>query len=86
MKWWFPARYVGLRHQHSWFDRRFEGWTDDQIRAWKREQKERLGRMESMSRHQPKYEKIVRLGPMRYGMTVRLANGEKVVHELGRFR
>jgi hypothetical protein len=32
----------------------------------------------------PKYESIVRLGPMRWGMTVRQPNGERTIHELGR--
>jgi hypothetical protein len=32
---------------------------------------------------QPKYEKIVRLGPEHYGMTVRLDDGRVVIHELG---
>jgi hypothetical protein len=34
----------------------------------------------------PKYESSVRLGPMRWGMTVRRADGERVVHELSRVR
>jgi hypothetical protein len=32
---------------------------------------------------QPKYEAIVRLGPMRFGLKTRLPNGEPVVRELG---
>ena len=32
VKWWFPARYFGLRHKNRVFD----GMTDDQIREWKR--------------------------------------------------
>lgn len=34
VKWWFPARWFGIRHQNSFFD----GMTFDQIREWKREQ------------------------------------------------
>ena len=34
VKWWFPARYFGLRHKNHVFD----GMTDDQIREWKRTQ------------------------------------------------
>ena len=34
--------------------------------------------------YQPKYGKIVRLGPMRYGMTVRCDDGRVIIHELGR--
>ena len=79
VKWWFPARYFGIRHKNSWFGTTFKGWTDDQIREWKRDQNEG---MHSIAGHQPKYEKIVRLGPMRFGMTVRLSNGDTVVHEL----
>lgn len=85
VKWWLPARYFrcfGLNHKNSWFENKFKGWSDEQIREWKREQKEIL----SMYRHQPRYETIVRLGQMRYGMTVRHNNGETVVHELGRAR
>jgi hypothetical protein len=33
---------------------------------------------------QPRYEKLVRIAPMRFGMTVELADGGVVVHELGR--
>jgi hypothetical protein len=79
VKWWFPARYFGIRHKNSWFENKFKGWTDDQIREWKREQSEG---MRTMATHQPKYEQIVRLGPMRFGMTVRLQDGSVVVHEL----
>ncbi|HEY7603794.1 MAG TPA: hypothetical protein VH760_05980 [Gaiellaceae bacterium] len=31
---------------------------------------------------QPNYQALVRLGPRRWGMTVRTADGRKVVHEL----
>jgi hypothetical protein len=34
----------------------------------------------------PKYESIVKLGPMRWGMTVRQPNGERTVHEVTRVR
>jgi hypothetical protein len=36
------------------------------------------------SRSAPIYESIVRLGPMRYGLTVRQANGERAIRELAR--
>ncbi len=32
----------------------------------------------------PKYESIVRLGPMRWGMTVRHPDGQLAIHELTR--
>jgi hypothetical protein len=38
VKWWFPARFFGLRHKNSFF----HGMTSSEIRAWKREQ-ERKG-------------------------------------------
>jgi len=81
VKWWFPARYFGIRHKNSWSENKFKGWTDDEIRAWKQEQ---ARRMHSMRAHQPKYEKIVRLGPMRFGMTARLPDGAVAVHEISR--
>jgi hypothetical protein len=34
VKWWFPARFFGIRHKNSFFD----GMTWSEIRAWKREQ------------------------------------------------
>ena len=34
VKWWFPARYFGIRHRNSFFD----GMTTDEIRAWKQQQ------------------------------------------------
>ena len=34
VKWWFPARWVGLQHQ----SRVFDGMSKDQIREWKRRQ------------------------------------------------
>jgi hypothetical protein len=40
--------------------------------------------VDRMVERQPTYESIVRLGPTRFGMTVRLADGTSVVHELGR--
>ena len=51
VKWWLPARRFGIRHKNTWFDTTFKGWSDDQIRAWKREQEHR--------RHQPDYSSIV---------------------------
>jgi hypothetical protein len=76
VKWWFPARWFGIRHENAFFD----GMSTDEVRAWKREQDRNDVELMVV---QPKYEKIVRLGPMRYGMTVRLSDGETVVHELG---
>jgi len=88
VKWWFPARYFGLRHKNTWFDTTFKGWTDDEIRAWKQAQanRQQMSEMTSQSGFvaQPRYEKVVRIGPMRYGLTVRLADGTTAVHELGR--
>ena len=83
MKWWFPARFFGLHHKNT----RLEEWKRSQppgaLEAWKREHDDPTSRMVT----QPRYESIVRLGPMRFGMTVRLANGERTVHELlGRAR
>jgi hypothetical protein len=37
VKWWFPARYFGIRHKNHVFD----GMTRGQIRQWKREQQRR---------------------------------------------
>jgi hypothetical protein len=37
VKWWFPARYFGIRHKNTWFETTFKGWSDEEIRAWKRE-------------------------------------------------
>ena len=37
VKWWFPARYFGLRHNNSFFD----GMTWDEIREWRRQQAEK---------------------------------------------
>jgi hypothetical protein len=41
VKWWFPARYFGIRHKNTWFETTFRGWSDDEIRAWKRERDRR---------------------------------------------
>ena len=76
VKWWFPARWFGIRHKNSFFD----GMTWDEIRRWKREQ-ERKGLYPIVA--QPRYESVVRLGPNRWGLTVRGADGRLVVHELG---
>src|SRR3954453_13835936 len=75
VKWWFPAGWFGIRHKNAFSD----GMTTEEMRAWKQEHEQKG--MSSMV-VQPNYEKIVRLGPMRYGMTVRLANGQTAVHEL----
>jgi hypothetical protein len=34
VKWWFPARSFGIRHENSFFD----GMTMNEIREWKRRQ------------------------------------------------
>jgi hypothetical protein len=77
VKWWFPARYFGLRHKNSFFD----GRSMDEIRAWKEEQAEKG--LYPMWSTQPRYESIVRLGYMRYGLGVRRADGTRAVHEIG---
>ena len=38
VKWWFPARWLGIRHKNSWVEKTFPGWSEDEIRAWKRTQ------------------------------------------------
>ncbi len=86
MKWWFPARWFGIRHKNSFFD----GMTWDEIRAWKQKQ-ERKGLYPMVAQPgyeaQPKYERIVRLGQRRWGLTVRKPDGRLTVHEiLGRPR
>jgi hypothetical protein len=81
VKWWFPARRFNIHHKN----RRLAEWKRSQppgaLKAWKRECEEGVDRMVE---RQPTYESIVRLGPTRFGMTVRLADGTSVVHELGR--
>ncbi len=76
VKWWFPARWFGISHKNAFFD----GMTTDETRTWKQEQ-QRKG-MTSMV-IQPKYESLVRLGRMRYGLTVRNPAGIRVIHEIG---
>lgn len=87
VKWWFPARafrFLGLHHKNT----RLEEWKRSQppgaLAAWKREQGDQTQRAVPLPGYetQPRYEKIVRLGPMRYGMTVKLGNGKTIVHEL----
>jgi hypothetical protein len=34
VKWWFPARWFGIRHKNNVF----AGMTEDEIREWKRRQ------------------------------------------------
>ena len=55
MKWWFPARWFGIRHNNSFFN----GMSRDDIRTWKREQ-ERKGLYPNLS--QPPPRGIDRLG------------------------
>ena len=54
--------------------------STDEIRAWK-EQQARKG-LYPMWSSQPRYESIVRLGYMRYGLSVRRPEGTVVVHEI----
>ena len=37
VKWWFPARWFGIRHKNAFFD----GMTTNEIQAWKEEQERR---------------------------------------------
>jgi hypothetical protein len=39
VKWWFPARFFGIRHAHG--PRR--EWTDAEVAEWKRSQHEQQG-------------------------------------------
>jgi hypothetical protein len=68
VKWWFPARWFGIRHKNSSFD----GMTWDEISEWKRQQEEK-GLYPMVV--QPRYEKIVRLGSSRWGLTVAGSTG-----------
>ena len=36
VKWWFPARLLGIQHKHSWSDTTFVGWSEKDIKEWKR--------------------------------------------------
>ena len=78
VKWWFPARRFGLHHKNT----RLEDWKRSRppgaLEAWKRDQEHRSRNFGA----QPRYERIVRLGPMRYGLTVKRADGTTVVNEL----
>jgi hypothetical protein len=75
VKWWFPARVFGIRHKNNFFER----MTWDEIREWKREQEEK-GLYPMVA--QPRYESIVRLGPRRWGMTVRTPSGDVTTHSI----
>jgi hypothetical protein len=55
--------------------------TMDEIRAWKADQEQKG--FYPMSQVQPKYESVVRLGSMRYGLSVRRADGTRAIQELG---
>jgi hypothetical protein len=79
VKWWFNGRLVGLHHKSS-----FDGMTPDERREWKRKQSELHGGSPGVSPMvaQPKYEKVVGLGPRRWGLTVRLSDGRLGVHEI----
>jgi hypothetical protein len=84
VKWWFPARWFGIRHKNGFFS----GMSFSKIRAWKRDREQKgLYPASAVDRNavvvQPRYESIVRLGPGRWGMTVRRADGSRAVHELG---
>lgn len=85
VKWWFPARYfhfVGLHHKSTRLEEWKRGRPPGALREWKRGRDQTHKLVPLGFEAQPKYEKIVRLGPMRYGMTVTLDNGETVIHEL----
>ena len=75
VKWWFPARFFGIRHKNSFFD----GMTWGEIRAWKRD-RQRRGLYPMVV--QPRYEKVVRLGAGRWGIAVRRPDGRVEIHEL----
>jgi hypothetical protein len=79
VKWWFNGRLIGLEHKSSFGD-----LAPDERREWKRQQAESHGGSLSVSQMtvQPMYEKVIRLGPRRWGLTVRLPNGGIAVHEI----
>lgn len=85
VKWWFPARWFGIHHRNAFFD----GMTTDEIQAWKQErwkqekqkQEQERTRLTSMV-VQPRYESLVRLGPRRYGLAARQADGTRAIHEI----
>ena len=72
VKWWFPARWFGIRHKNSFF----AGMTFDEIRRWKQEQQDK-GLYPMVA--QPRYETIVCLGPRREDLRVRTGCLEPVV-------
>ena len=76
VKWWFPARRFGINRRNT----RVGSMTPEERRAWKRDRGDDMLRCEV----QPRYERIVRLGPDRFGITVRQDDGTLAVHELGR--
>jgi hypothetical protein len=78
VKWWFPARWFGIRHKSSFFDGM--SWRD--IRGWKRQQ-ERKGLYPMIA--QPRYEKIARDGERGWALLVRRADGTILRHRIGRF-
>jgi hypothetical protein len=48
VKWWFPARWFGIEHKDSRRGTTFVGWSEKDIKAWKRaQQREARRRMES---------------------------------------
>jgi hypothetical protein len=82
IKWRVSARLLsrlGIHHKNSELDelKRLSG--EDAFREWKRN---RSAGMSSIVRHQPKYEKIVRFGKGRWGLTVRRPDGAPAVHEI----
>ncbi len=79
MKWWFPARWFGIHHKSSFFD----SMTEAEIREWKRQRAMQDGVHEMTGwEAQPRYERIVKLGPMRFGLTVRQTDGTIAIHEI----
>ena len=56
IKWWFPARRFGIHHKDNRFNAAtFVGWTETDIREWKRAQERdaKKRRTSSMEAHRP---------------------------------
>jgi len=79
VKWWFPARWFGIHHKSSLFD----SMTEAERREWKRQRAMRDDVHEMIGwEAQPRYERIVKLGPMRFGTTVRQPDGTVAAPEM----
>ena len=48
VKWWFPARWFGIQHKDSRSETTFAGWSEKDIKDWKRTQ-EREAKRRGMS-------------------------------------